>query len=219
MRSDCEMDALRCILLDAAARRRGQKFAPWVHAPIIVRLCGSRRSAIPLPSTGSGTGWLRSRSSARRCKVCSAPIPDYAALSNPQPLAVKEIQGLLSDGDAPAATGRGLAGKGVALGTVRRAAGNTAPRSPVGFAWPNHPARSHRPVSDRAPRQHQSADCSRTVHRAGAAEHRRESARRYRGLAGQPDRRAGAHRAAGAQRAPPAAAKSGYFSRAVIRNP
>jgi CHAT domain-containing protein/Tfp pilus assembly protein PilF len=32
--------------------------------------------------------------------VFNAEFPDYAALSNPQPLAVKEIQGLLSDGEA-----------------------------------------------------------------------------------------------------------------------
>jgi tetratricopeptide (TPR) repeat protein len=33
-------------------------------------------------------------------RVFSAEFPDYAALSNPQPLTVKEIQGLLSDGEA-----------------------------------------------------------------------------------------------------------------------
>jgi CHAT domain-containing protein len=63
--------------------------------------------------------------------VFAAEFPDYAALSNPQPLAVKEIQGLLSDGEALleyatgenlsyvfAVTGTSAAWKPISLGTA-----------------------------------------------------------------------------------------------------
>jgi hypothetical protein len=37
---------------------------------------------------------------ASRIRRSAAEFPDYAALSNPQPLTIKEIQALLSDGEA-----------------------------------------------------------------------------------------------------------------------
>jgi hypothetical protein len=56
---------------------------------------------MPPPSSRSGTGWLRSPRRVQRLQgVFATEFPDYATLSNPQPLAVKESQGLLSDGEA-----------------------------------------------------------------------------------------------------------------------
>jgi CHAT domain-containing protein len=91
--------------------------------------------------------------------VFAAEFPDYAALSNPQPLTVKEIQALLSDGEALllfatgekeiyvfAVTGQGAAWKPIALGTAALAEKVAAFRRGLDVAALRQSAQSGKPV-------------------------------------------------------------------------